>query len=555
MDPRSPSPSAAAGAGRRPQPEIAVMRMVNRWKSASTGVKQSGEGLATSSPVTRAGPVPRPLSSDNSSNSRLDHNTAAPGHVSPPRPAAASATTARRRLQAIREHLITEVVEPARKIPVLDTCDVLVVGAGPAGLSAALAARRTGADTILLERYGCFGGVITTVGMETLGWYRYEGTVDCEGIGREMERVAERMGGTTKWPYNDSDCLDADHFKMVADTLVTESGVRPLLHCMCVDVLKNSAGEITGIVTESKSGRQAVLAKRVIDCTGDADVAHLAGCEYTMLDKDSRMGCTTVFNVAGVNKDKFLGHIDENPATYEDWSAGEWKQETTGKENHLKSPYLDLEQRNAAGQAEDPIAGSWSALSEAGEATNLNLVHMRGYDCTNVKDLTQAEMMGRKRTMTALDALKTQLPGFETAKLRNFGMTVGVRDTRKIVGRYNLTDYDVRNQARFDDTIGIFPEFIDGYSILILPTSGRYFQVPLGCMVPASGADNLLVAGRCVSGDKTSHAAMRNMMACTVTGQGAGVAAAVSIRTNTPISQVNIADVQAELRRQGVKLD
>lgn len=151
--------------------------------------------------------------------------------------------------------------------------------------------------------------------METLGWYRYEGTVDCEGIGREMERAAERMGGTTKWPYNDSDCLDADKFKMVADTLVTENGVRPLLHCYCVDVLKNSAGEITGVITESKSGRQAVLAKRVIDCTGDADVAYLAGCEYTTVNPEDRMGCTTVFNVAGVEKGTFLNYVDQKPST------------------------------------------------------------------------------------------------------------------------------------------------------------------------------------------------------------------------------------------------
>jgi len=97
--------------------------------------------------------------------------------------------------------------EPARALPVLTTCDVLVVGAGPAGISAALAARRAGADTVLLERYGCLGGVITTVGMETLAWYRYEGTVEGEGIGIEMERIAAQMGGAIKWPYNDSQCL------------------------------------------------------------------------------------------------------------------------------------------------------------------------------------------------------------------------------------------------------------------------------------------------------------------------------------------------------------
>ena len=133
-------------------------------------------------------------------------------------------------------------------------------------------------------------------------------------------------------------------------------------------------------------------------------------------------------------------------------------------------------------------------------------------------------------------------------------MTLGTRDSRKIIGTYSLTSDDVRNQARFDDAVGIFPEFIDGYNILVLPTTGRYFQVPLGCMKPV-GLDNLLVAGRCVAGDKISHCAMRNMMACTVTGQGAGVAPAVSLQLGVSTSDVDIVDVQRELLRQGVKLE
>ena len=156
--------------------------------------------------------------------------------------------------------------------------------------------------------------------------------------------------------------------------------------------------------------------------------------------------------------------------------------------------------------------------------------------------------------MHALMALRKVVPGFEGAKLRNLGMTIGCRDSRKIIGRHNLTGEEVRREARFDDSIGIFPEFLDGYNVLILPTTGRYFQVPYGCSVPL-GVENLLVAGRCVAGDKTSHAAMRNMMACTVTGQGAGAAAAVSIQRDEPTSTVDIEAVQAELRRQGVRLD
>ena len=132
-------------------------------------------------------------------------------------------------------------------------------------------------------------------------------------------------------------------------------------------------------------------------------------------------------------------------------------------------------------------------------------------------------------------------------------MTLGVRDTRKIIGRYDLTEHDVRNQARFDDSIGIFPEFIDGYGVLVLPTTGRYYQVPYGALVPHK-VDNLLIAGRCIAGDAISHASIRSMMCCAVIGQGAGVAAAVSIKDGVPVRDVSIANLQRELLRQGVRL-
>ena len=454
------------------------------------------------------------------------------------------------------EQETNQIVEPQRKIPVLDECEVLVVGGGPAGLSAALSARRAGADTILLERYGCLGGVITTVGMETIAWYRYEGTVDSQGIGVEMEKLAAKMGGTIKWPYNDSECLDADFFKIVADYLVTEAKVRPYLHSLATEVIMED-NLIKGVITESKSGRQAILAKRVIDCTGDADIAHLAGAPYRKTARAEVMGVTTVFSCAGVNKEKFLQYAQANPATYADWGKT-WDQETTGKEDNLPSPYLEKEfvkarEMGLIPKNIDTISGSWSALSDAGEATNLNLVHMKGVDCTDVNDLTKAEMQGRREALYALAALKAVVPGFEKAKLRNFGMTLGCRDSRKIIGRYSLTENDVKNQARFEDSVGIFPEFLDGYNVLILPTTGRYFQVPYGCLIPQS-VDNLLVAGRCVAGDKISHCAMRNMMACTVTGQGAGVAAAVSVKEGTSTGTVDITKVQNELERQGVRI-
>jgi len=446
--------------------------------------------------------------------------------------------------------------ETSKSIPFFAECEVLVVGGGPSGISAALAAKRAGADTILLEKFGCFGGVITTVGMETIGWYRYEGTVESQGgIGIEMEKIATKMGGTIKWPYNDSQCLDADYFKIVADHLLTEAGVRPILHCVAVEVMLEN-NQIVGVITESKSGRLGIRAKRVIDCTGDADIAYLAGCSYRKTPKDEMLGVSTIFSCSNIDKERFLKYTEDNPATYADWS-GQWTQETSGKENQLRTPYLEKEFQKAKELGIIPktssIGGSWSSLTDAGEATNLNLVYMTNYDCTDVNDLTKAEMEGRKETLHAIMALKHVVPGFEKAKLRNFGMTLGCRDSRKIIGRYNLTEDDVKNQARFSDSVGIFPEFIDGYNIIILPTTGRYFEVPYGCLLPLE-IDNLLVAGRCVAGDKISHAAMRNMAACTVTGQGAGVAAAISLQQNVTTSEVDIELVQNELIRQGVRI-
>ncbi|MBC8463430.1 MAG: FAD-dependent oxidoreductase, partial [Deltaproteobacteria bacterium] len=199
------------------------------------------------------------------------------------------------------------------------------------------------------------------------------------------------------------------------------------------------------------------------------------------------------------------------------------------------------------------IAGTWGSLTDAGEATSLNMIYMLGFDCTDVRDLTRAEIEGRRQAMLAIEALRRYVPGFENAKLRNFGMTLGTRDSRKIIGRYNMTGPDVRNQARFDDSIGIFPEFLDGCGLLILPTTGRYFQVPYGVMVPQK-IDNLLVAGRCVAGDNISHAALRSMICCTVTGQGAGTAAAVSIKDGVACNQVDIGRLQHALKKQGVRI-
>lgn len=219
----------------------------------------------------------------------------------------------------------------------------------------------------------------------------------------------------------------------------------------------------------------------------------------------------------------------------------------------LKKPFEEARKAGVIPENLHTIAGTWGAIYDTGDLTYLNLVHLLGYDGTDPDDLTRGEMEGRKQAMMAVDAMRRFNPGCEKAKLRNFGMTIGIRDTRKIDAVYNMTSHDVREQARFDDSIGIFPEFIDGYGILILPTTGRYFHVPYRTLLP-KGVRNLICAGRITGGDKDSHAATRNMVCCTVTGQGAGVAAAMSVKHSKPLHELDIRLVQDELLRQGVRL-
>jgi hypothetical protein len=191
-------------------------------------------------------------------------------------------------------------------------------------------------------------------------------------------------------------------------------------------------------------------------------------------------------------------------------------------------------------------------VHDTGELTYMNLVHLAGCDGTDPDSLTRFEIEGRRQVMLAIEALRRYTPGCAGARLRNLGMTIGIRDTRKIDAAYNMTEADVRGEARFPDSIGIYPEFIDGYGVLVLPTTGRYMHVPYRALVPKR-VKSLLVTGRAIGGDRIAHAATRNMACCAVAGQGAGVAAAVSLRSGRELDRVDVALVQAELDRQGVR--
>ncbi len=447
--------------------------------------------------------------------------------------------------------------EPARSIDVIHQTEVLVVGSGPSGLAAALAAARAGVEVTLVERFGCFGGNITVVGVQGMAWYRRAATIEAGGIGRELEDRAVAAGAAIPESQSLSHEIDAEGFKVVADQLVQESGMRAMLHRQFVAPVMEG-DTLTGIITESKAGREAILGRIVIDCTGDADVAHRAGAITRKTPPEQMMAASVMFHLAGVDKRKFLDGVAADPHTYKDWETGEWKITTTGKEDSMFSPFLKKPFQQAIQDGLIPphlntIAGTWGALHDSGELTYMNLIHLAGCDGTDPDSLTRFEIEGRKQAMLAIEALRRYTPGCSTARLRNFGMSIGIRDTRKIDSVYNLTAHDVSEQGLFEDSIGIFPEFIDGYGILIIPSTGRYFQVPYRNLLP-KGVKNLLVAGRATGGDTTAHAATRNMACCTVTGQGAGVAAALAVKQGVGLPDVPMAALQAELQRQQVRL-
>jgi len=445
--------------------------------------------------------------------------------------------------------MVDFITEPSRETPILMEADVLVIGGGPAGIAASVSASRAGAKTIVVEQYGCLGGLISLASMEPPSWWREERTTMPGGVVEDLDQKMIKMGAVQKSFFKPATSIayDTEVFKYVADEFIQENGVVPVLHCLGVMPVMDG-NTIIGVVTESKSGRLAIRAKRVIDCTGDADIAYRAGVECVMAEErtgdlppGTLQGGTLVYGLTDVDVDAVEAEADSDPS-----------------QRHPvmhKKMYHGIDSAREAGEKMPKYTNKSFIYNRVtrNELTALNHCWIP-VDGTDVLSLTTAEIESRRSIMEIIPILRKYEKGLENAKLRNFAMSIGIRETRRIVGEYRMAFKDVFDEKKFEDSVGVYPVCMDGPEGVLPAFTEAYFQVPYRVTVPLV-IENLLVAGRCVSSMRRATTITRQIDFAMVTGQAAGAACAISIRQDVSPRHVDIKTLQQELKKQGVRID
>jgi len=387
--------------------------------------------------------------------------------------------------------------------------DVLVAGSGPAGFAAALCAARQGAKTLLVERYGYLGGMMTgSLVTWVMGVADGEGNVKAKGVTAELRERLEKFDGVKTTSQHGDYMIDAEMFKWQGMEMLHEAGAEVLLHTFACDPIVED-DKVAGVFVENKNGRQAFRAKVVIDATADADIAFRAGCPCDSETHDVSLR----IKVEGVDKEKVAAFEKAEPDRY------------------------------AAAMAE--------AKSRNGGTLVGAVRHLKGIDVGDAQALTEAEILLRRDSFEALNYLKQNLPGYEDARIAESLHQLGVRLGRRIRGEYTLTDADIRASRHFDDGIVRLGAYLLGYELYGVP--GLDYDIPYRCLVPES-MDGLLVAGRCVSSDYVGGNTLRLIVPCFATGQAAGVAGAIAAQEGVEPRQVSVKKLRAALSAQGVGL-
>jgi ribulose 1,5-bisphosphate synthetase/thiazole synthase len=439
-------------------------------------------------------------------------------------------------------------------------CDVLVAGGGPAGIAAAIAAARAGAAVTLLEEKPFVGGN-ATLGLPLMTFHAFAGEQIIGGVPQELvERLVEAGGSTGHVQTGPGahmptyTLVDAEVLKYVAQQLLLEAGVRVLLHALVVDALvRGSAAR--GVVVAAKPGLGLVTAERVVDCTGDADVAARAGAPFVKgRPEDGGMQAMTLnFRLTNVDLDKITQFFGEGLVTGR--KPGEVAERPIRGQGTF-APWDDLPETR--GLFPDRNHHLWWNSLREGEV-NINTTRIVGKDPTEFDGLTEAEIEGRQQVFRVVRFLRQHVPGFEQANLVSTGSQIGVRETRRILGEYTLTAEDVLNARRFPDGIaqGSYPIDIhdpsgQGWGVQFVKDGGAY-DIPYRCLIPQR-LENLLVAGRSISADHQAMGSVRVMATCMAMGQAAGAAATLSLQTGRSPRRLDVDRLRDLLRSQGAKL-
>ncbi len=418
------------------------------------------------------------------------------------------------------------------------TTDILVLGGGPAGVAAAFSAARMGMKTMIVEQCNCLGGIATAGGHGHICLFSSWGTQErvVGGIPFEMvERVTRAGFGIHD---NSSADFEVEGLKIVLEQMAEECGVKLLYHAMFAGTEVRD-GAVVGAWVQSKSGRQFVSASRVIDCTGDGDVAAAAGCGFDVGDEESGhcQPMTLMFTIGGVDWDRVKAFRGNNYGLDHVWKKAQDAGDMRPFQSHLMG---------------------WWWTPTRPDQVGVNFTHVNYVDATDVEDLTAATLEGRRQVVETIEVYRKYVPGMQHCYLVSTPAIIGTRESRRIHGEYTLTREDVLGQCTFDDSIGYGSFFIDIHNCSGIgmdrkthrPEPGFKYQIPYRILVPRD-VDGLLVAGRCASTTHEALGSLRVMPQCGVMGQAAGTASVLSLRNHVDVRGVDIAELQDELNRQG----
>lgn len=404
------------------------------------------------------------------------------------------------------------MIEAPQEIPVVGSYDVIVIGGGPAGVSAAIASARAGAKTAIIERYGYFGGqatgglVILIVGLTEVGKADSSQKV-IEGICSETINRLQAMKATREIGVNV--LFDPEAMKYIFDQMIMENDIKPYFHSF-VSGAVSAKGKMTAVILESKSGRIALKSKVFVDATGDADLARLCGVPFDMEIHDNLMPVTLGFRVGGLNIEKVFNtivhHNDFYKALLED---------------------LGINTR----------IGGWIPTIHEGEAW-FNIAHVEKVNPLDVNELTLAEIKARELIFKIMEKFVVNLDGFENAYLIDTASQIGIRDTRRIKGIHRFEEADILKE--FSTSIAKVPDYTH--------TGKGFAQVPFECLI-SNELDNVIFTGRSVSVEHKLLDMFREIPACMATGQAGGIAAALTAKT-LDINKISIKEIQDELIKQ-----